>query len=148
MAKFGVISNQHSRQNRKNIVNLSNLERIVKKSGGRQIITTDLSELPKAIDEFKRDGIDIIANNSGDGGEQRLATEIKRQYTKEEEPMQLPLGGGTQYLIARYGGMTRIGRWKRILWGDSMPESILEGYVEALKDVPKASIRCAGVGRF
>ena len=135
MAKFGVISNQNSRQNRNKKVNLGNLEKIVKRSGGRQIITTDLSELPTAIAEFKRAGIDIIASNSGDGGEQRLATEIKRQYAGETEPMQLPLAGGTQYLIARYAGMTRAGRWKRIFWGESMPESILSSYVEQLKDV-------------
>jgi len=99
MPGIGVISNPRSRQNLKHPDRIRRLAYILGQ-GGSSKATKSFEELDQVIDEFKRQEIDILALNGGDGTNHVVLTAMMKAYGDKPLPKIALLRGGTLNTIS------------------------------------------------
>ena len=121
MPGLGIIANPHSNSN---LRSPDELRRIAEKLGdrGTLAITQDLESLDRTLEEFKRQKIETIALNGGDGTISQAITRLIKLYKDDPLPNIAVLRGGTMNLVASQLGVR--GR----------PSDIVERLVEAHQD--------------
>ncbi|MCX7945143.1 MAG: diacylglycerol kinase family protein [Deltaproteobacteria bacterium] len=96
---IGVIVNPFSRQNKRNPERINKLAYIVG-SKGTLAATRNLTELEQVAQEFKRQGIEILALSGGDGTNHITLTKFIEVYGDTPLPKIALLRGGTMNTIA------------------------------------------------
>lgn len=104
MHRIGIISAPLARQNQKYPRLTIDLERLVHRRGVL-FVTNTFEELDKALNEFKRCGVSIIAINGGDGTISHVITAAIRIYGVESLPLFVPLRGGNFNVLAENLGI-------------------------------------------
>lgn len=129
MSSLGIISNPHSKSNKKHPDNMSQLAYILGKSGTMEITKT-LGDLDQACERFCREDVDIVAINGGDGTISRTLTSLIKSYQKHQKslPKIALLGGGTINVLVKNIGLTSSPRLNllRLCERYSEPESSFE----------------------
>ncbi len=125
MSGIGIISNPYSRLNRKNPGRKHLLGYIVGEKGKLEI-TNSLEDIKRVAESFKKNNIEILAINGGDGTISQTLTAFLNIY---KDPTMLPkiclLKGGTMNVLAQNLSMK------------GSPEHILFKLVEAYSDAQK-----------
>jgi hypothetical protein len=105
--KFGLITNLNAKKNAKGNYDRTAFENII---GHRGLVreSWNLSNLSEIMDEFKREGVNAIVINGGDGTCGSVFTEA--YYTYDELPAFIPLRGGSLNTIAAMLGIPRTSR--------------------------------------
>ena len=119
MPGIGIITNPHSKSNKRNPKRSKLLSYIVGKRGFQEI-TSNVEDLEKVAQHFLRQKIDILAINGGDGTISHTISAFVKCYGDNPLPKVLLLGGGTMNVVSRNLGIR--GR----------PEAILAKIVEAV----------------
>ncbi|MBI4209857.1 MAG: hypothetical protein HY538_09175 [Deltaproteobacteria bacterium] len=97
---IGVLTNVHSRQNKKGRYNRYVLKEALGK-GGLIRETESLEEIPRVLEEFKKKKVQVIGVNGGDGTLSAALTLLFRYYPKSEPlPKILHMRGGTMNLAS------------------------------------------------
>ena len=99
MAGIGVIYNPRAGKNRKQKRNLQNLNAIINGFGIIRETRTE-EDLTRAIDEFRKSSIDLIAVSGGDGTIHRVLTNVIAQYRDTPLPRFMALRSGTMNTFA------------------------------------------------
>ena len=131
MPGIGIITNPHSKMNKRNPRIQRLLGYIVGERGNLEL-TNSLSDLAKAAENFRDRSIDVLAINGGDGTISRTLTAFVRAYKDQTLPPVLILRGGTINVLAEN------------LRLKGSPEAILVRYLESLsglRDHTTVSIR-------
>lgn len=76
-------------------------------------VTRTLSDLDRAVVEFREEGVSVLASLGGDGTLHRLVEALLRHYDEPNAPLILALAGGTMNGLARSLGSG--GRPERVL---------------------------------
>ena len=118
MPGIGIIANPHSKLNKRNPAQGEMLGYILGQKGQLRM-TNSLAELAQVAKEFKRQAIDILAINGGDGTVSRTITAFVQAYGDEPLPPVALLKGGTMNAVAGNLGLR------------GGPEEILYRLVEA-----------------
>lgn len=118
MSGIGIITNPHSKLNKRNPERMTLLGYILGAQGQLEI-TNALSDLERVAREFKAQGISILAINGGDGTISRTLTAFIKEYGKSPLPRIALLRGGTINVVANNIGIR------------GTPEQILYRLVEA-----------------
>lgn len=118
MAGIGIVTNPHSKLNKRNPERATLLGYILGEQGVVET-TNSLEELAKVATQFRDKNIDVLAINGGDGTISRTLTAFFKAYGDRPLPKIALLRGGTMNVIA-----TNLG-----IWGS--PEKILYQLVEA-----------------
>ncbi|MFQ5475213.1 MAG: diacylglycerol/lipid kinase family protein [Candidatus Nanoarchaeia archaeon] len=137
MAIIAVITNTNSGLNRKGEVNHGNLDRIVRYCGFHYQTKSE-REIPLAVDEVVKSGVDILALNSGDGGNHRVITELMRTCNGNI-PLVAALNGGTINVVGSALGFNGSLPWY-YLEARSPPENILERIVHSYAHLERPDI--------
>ncbi len=104
MPGIGVISNRNARLNRLN-PKLKNRLAFMIGRGGDVASTASLDDAHKAIEEFKRVDIDMVAISGGDGTAHRTLEVMMEVYGDAKLPPILLLPTGTQNMVPRSFGI-------------------------------------------
>lgn len=113
MPGIGIISNPKSRQNRKHPEKMRRLAYILG-SKGEAAETRSLDDLYQAAEEFKRERIDVLGINGGDGSLHLTLTILFQVYQDAPLPKLAILRGGTLNTIAT--GLGIFGTPEQILY--------------------------------
>lgn len=102
MSGIAVISNPHSRGNRKNPV-ISEEIRAILGADGMVLETASIAEIDGVVEQCLRQNVDIIAINGGDGTLHSCISRIAPMYAEagRELPLVALLRGGTMNTIAK-----------------------------------------------
>jgi diacylglycerol kinase family enzyme len=119
LAGIGIISNPHSKLNKKNPERHNYLSYIAGKEGF-VAVTKSLEDLEKVAKDFKESGVKIIAINGGDGTIAHTLTAIIRAWKGFPLPKIALLRGGTINVLAQNLGIS--GSPEEILF------RLIEGY--------------------
>lgn len=104
MPGIGVINNPHSRKNRKNPEWLKALSYIVG-TEGVSVATWNVDDIDAEIRRFKKQRIDILAINGGDGSNSLVLTKLIQGYGRQRLPKVALLRGGTINIAANSCGV-------------------------------------------
>lgn len=104
MSGIGIITNPHSRLNKKKPERQALLGYILGEQG-RLEITQSLEDLRKTARHFKSSNIEILAINGGDGTISQTLTAFINEYQETPLPKIALLGGGTMNVLARNMGI-------------------------------------------
>jgi hypothetical protein len=104
MSGIGIITNPHSKLNKRNPTRQELLGYILGEHG-RLEITNSLEDLGRAAQEFKKRGVEILAINGGDGTISRTLTAFVKEYGDAPLPQVALLKGGTINVLANNLGM-------------------------------------------
>lgn len=99
MAGIGIITNPHSKLNKKMPARGRLLGYIVGKFGNLEI-TNSVEDIGRVAHLFKEQGIETLAINGGDGTISRTLTAFIRAYGEQPLPQVLILRGGTINMLA------------------------------------------------
>jgi hypothetical protein len=99
MAGIGIITNPHSKLNRRN-PRRQDLLGYVAGERGQVEITNTLEDLGRAATEFRKRGIEVLAINGGDGTISKTITAFIRAYEESPLPQFALLRGGTINMLA------------------------------------------------
>ncbi len=99
MAGIGIVSNPHSKLNRRNPKAAEILSYIVGQHG-QMAVTHSLEELSLVAQKFQTAGIDILAINGGDGTISQTLRVFIETYGENPLPQIAILGGGTMNVLA------------------------------------------------
>lgn len=99
MAGIGVITNPHSRRNRRNPELARQLAYILGERGTLQM-PRDLDALDRVAEHFLERGVEIVAINGGDGTNHRVLSALLRVYGERTLPIIALLRGGTMNTAA------------------------------------------------
>ena len=119
MAGIAIITNPHSKLNRKN-PNRPRYLSYIAGEAGKVEITQSLKELDNVAKGFAERGPSVIAINGGDGTISRTLTALIRAYQEKPLPPIAILGGGTINMLAQNLGIR--GR------PESLLVELIEGY--------------------
>lgn len=125
MAGIGIITNPHSKLNKRDPDRQKLLGYIVGEHGKLEL-TSSLSDLARVAVNFRDHNISVLAINGGDGTIGRTITAFIRAYGEKPLPKVLILRGGTINLLA---DNLRI---------RGAPEQILVRYIESMSDIRPA----------
>jgi len=90
---IGLITNPHSRRNR---AHLASVEAIVANHPHiHHQVTQDGGDIPRALQDFAQQGVDVLAINGGDGTTSRVFTELFSDNPFTGYPSVILLPGGT-----------------------------------------------------
>lgn len=117
MAGIGMITNPHSKANKKNPNNIKMLGYILGHQG-RLEVTNSVDDLTEVAQKFKDQEIEILAINGGDGTVSRTLTAFIKTYKNTPLPKIALLRGGTMNVVAQNLGIK------------GTPENILASLVE------------------
>ncbi len=134
MSGIGIITNPHSKLNKRNPKRQELLGYIVG-THGRLEITNSLEDLGRVATEFLNRGVEILAINGGDGTISRTLTAFAKAYGDTPLPKVAILRGGTINVLASNLGIT------------GTPEKILYRLTEAFSHQTKLSTRTLGTLR-
>lgn len=104
MSKIGIITNPHSKMNRRQPHRRKLLGYIVGEKG-RLEVTNSLDDLSRVAKEFRRRSIEILAIHGGDGTINRTITAFINEYGDAPLPKVALLKGGTMNVLANNLGM-------------------------------------------
>lgn len=105
MAGIGIITNPHSKLNRRN-PRRQDLLAYVAGEHGQVEITNTLEDLSRAAREFRARGIEVLAINGGDGTISKTITAFIRAYEDSPLPKFTLLRGGTINMLASNLGIS------------------------------------------
>jgi hypothetical protein len=131
MSGIGIITNPHSKLNRRNPSRAALLGFILGAQGQLEVTNT-LADLGRVARDFKEKGIRILAINGGDGTISRTLTAFIREYKDQPLPRIALLRGGTINVLANNLGIR------------GSPEQVLFRLVEGhsgLGDLPWRRLR-------
>lgn len=97
----GLITNINAKRIRKTIVQADDLSKIL--GGDKYCInsqTTTLEELKKTLSKYRKDKIQIILSNGGDGTHQQLINTLIEDFS-DYRPFIIPLKSGTMNMLAK-----------------------------------------------
>jgi len=100
MSGIGIITNPHSKLNKRNPHRPALLGYILGEAG-RLEITESLAELPLVAKKFKENNIEILAINGGDGTIARTLSAFINVYKDQPLPKVALLRGGTMNVVAK-----------------------------------------------
>ena len=130
MPGIGIITNPHSKENKRNPERAELMSYIVG-TKGKLVITEDLSHLEQVARHFRDSNVEILAINGGDGTISRTITAFIRNYGDKPLPKIALLRGGTMNVLASNLGLR--GRPERLLY------KLVEGYSDldttAIKEI-------------
>ena len=118
MSGIGIITNPHSKLNKRNPARSALLGYILGQQGTLEV-TNSLGDLGRVARDFKEKGIQILAINGGDGTISRTLTAFIKEYDHHPLPRVALLRGGTINVLANNLGIR------------GSPEQILYRLVEA-----------------
>lgn len=121
MSGIGIITNPHSKLNKRNPGRAALLGYILG-TQGRLEVTNSLEDLGRVAHEFKERGIEILAINGGDGTISRTLTAFIQEYGPTPLPKIALLRGGTINMLATNLGIA------------GTPEQVLYRLVEAYSE--------------
>ncbi|MBM4251000.1 MAG: hypothetical protein FJ146_03440 [Deltaproteobacteria bacterium] len=104
MSGIGIITNPHSKLNKRNPNRQAYLGFILG-SQGQLEVTNSLEDLERVAREFKSKGISVLAINGGDGTVSRTLTAFLKAYGSEPMPKIAILKGGTINVLANNLGI-------------------------------------------
>jgi diacylglycerol kinase (ATP) len=122
MSGIGIITNPHSKLNKRNPGRAALLGYILG-SQGRLEVTNTLEDLGRVAKEFKDRGVEILAINGGDGTISRTLTAFIKEYGPTPLPKISLLRGGTINMLASNLGI--VGTPEQVLY--RLVESYAEG---------------------
>jgi diacylglycerol kinase (ATP) len=96
---IGIITNPNSKLNKRNPKRKDLLAYILGKQGDLEI-TSDIDDIKRVATQFKREKIDILAINGGDGTISRTLSAFVREYEGTKLPKVVLLKGGTINVLA------------------------------------------------
>jgi diacylglycerol kinase family enzyme len=99
VSKIGIITNPHSKLNKRN-PERQRLLAYIAGDQGRLEITNSLEDLDRAAAEFCKQGVGIVAINGGDGTISRTISALIHAYDKKPLPRLMILKGGTINVLA------------------------------------------------
>lgn len=99
MAGIGIITNPHSKLNKRN-PKRSKLLSFIAGSRGKLEITNNLEELRRVAKNFKANQIETLAINGGDGTISRTLSAFIQEYGSQKLPEIAVLRGGTLNMLA------------------------------------------------
>lgn len=99
MSGIGIITNPHSKLNKRNPARSALLGYILGEQGTLEV-TNSLEDLGRVAREFKNRGISILAINGGDGTISRTLTAFLQEYQQQPLPQIALLRGGTINVLA------------------------------------------------
>ena len=105
MAGIGVITNPHSRRNRRNPKLAQQLACILGEQGTLEM-PHDLAALDKVARLFLEREVEVVAINGGDGTNHRVLSALLRVYGEHPLPIIAMLRGGTMNTAAHGLGIT------------------------------------------
>ena len=94
MSGIGIITNPHSKQNKRNPSRSQLLSYILGKQGQMEV-TQSLDDLAQVAEKFKKNEIEILAINGGDGTISQTLTAFHKVYGDTKLPKIAILPGGT-----------------------------------------------------
>ena len=97
--RLGVLSNPNSGGNRKGFAAIRDLLSHQPDALHREIVT--LADTTAALDEFVRNGVEVVAINGGDGTIQTVLTALFHHQPYQQLPLLAILRAGTDSIIAR-----------------------------------------------
>ncbi len=97
--RLGVLSNPNSGGNRKGLATVNRVLQHQADALHREAVT--VPDTAAALDEFMRDGVDLVAINGGDGTIQTVLTALIDRKPYEQIPLLAILRAGTDSIIAR-----------------------------------------------
>jgi len=103
MARIGIVNNPLARRNLRRPETPQLLRRLLGSQGTLVDASTD-EELKGALAEFRREGVDILAVNGGDGTLAQVVTALPEGYGPPPWPRLAPLPGGSMNNVARAHG--------------------------------------------
>lgn len=118
MSGIGIITNPHSKLNKRNPARSALLGYILGEQGILEV-TNNLDDLGRVARDFKTKGIQVLAINGGDGTISRTLTAFLKEYGNQPLPRIAILRGGTINVLANNLGIR------------GSPEQILYRLVEA-----------------
>lgn len=130
---IGIITNPHSRVNKKN----PRRPKLLSYIAGSQVFfecTATLSALETTLKNFKDEGVSVIAINGGDGTISRTITSMMRVWKNSDLPAISVLRGGTMNVIADNLG----------LYGS--PEKLLASLIHAHGSYQLDELSCLKIG--
>lgn len=104
MSGIGIITNPHSKLNKRNPARSALLGYILGEQGTLEV-TNSLEDLGRVAREFKDKGIGILAINGGDGTISRTLTAFLKEYGERPLPRIVLLRGGTINVLANNLGI-------------------------------------------
>jgi len=104
LAGIGIISNPHSKLNRKNPQRHGYLTYLAGQEG-HVAVTRSLTELEDVAQGFKRTGVKLVAINGGDGTISHTITALIKAWDKDPLPKIALLRGGTINVLAENLGI-------------------------------------------
>jgi diacylglycerol kinase family enzyme len=110
---IGVITNPRSRANKRDPGKMRRLGYLLGSAGAAEA-TKSIDDLYRVAEEFKREKIDILGINGGDGTLHVTLTAFLQTYQQEPFPKVALLGGGTLNTIAK--GLGLYARTDRLLY--------------------------------
>lgn len=122
MAGIGIITNPHSKLNKRD-PNRQRLLGYILGEHGKLELTTSLADLARVAENFRDHEISVLAINGGDGTISRTITAFIRAYGNKPLPQVLILRGGTINLLADNLGLR------------GSPETILVRFIESLSGI-------------
>ncbi len=118
MSGIGIITNPHSKLNKRNPRRTELLGYILGEKGQLEV-TKSLEDLSRVAREFKEKGINVLAINGGDGTVSRTLTAFLHEYGDKPLPQIALLRGGTINVLATNLGIK------------GSPEEVLYRLIEA-----------------
>lgn len=91
--RLGVISNPNSGRNRKHLGKIDGMLKSV--PGSRHFITDSAASIPRALAQFAREGVNVVALNGGDGTVAHALEDIVLDSPFTDPPLLCALPGGT-----------------------------------------------------
>lgn len=104
MSGIGIITNPHSKSNKRNPGRAQLLSYIVGKEGFLDV-TDSIEDIERAAYFFKENNIKYLAINGGDGTISHTLTSFIKVYQNQPLPKILLLGGGTMNVLAKNLGL-------------------------------------------
>lgn len=105
MAGIGIVTNPHSRQNRRHPNRMRRLGYVLGRDDVYEM-TDAVEDVARVAEEFKKNEIDILALNGGDGTNHVTLTRFIEVYGETPLPMVAFLRGGTMNTISNSIGIT------------------------------------------
>lgn len=99
MPGIGLIINPKSKQNKKNPARIKKIEEVFNNQGIYRL-THDMEGLREAAKEFKKEKIDILCINGGDGTNHMTLSAFMQEYEEKDFPLVALITGGTMNTYA------------------------------------------------
>ena len=106
MPGIGVITNPRSRANKRDPASMRRLGYLIGSRGSAEA-TSSLDDLYRVAEEFKREGIDYLGINGGDGTIHHTLTAFLKVYADTPLPPVVILRGGTMNTVATSFGINK-----------------------------------------